>query len=275
MEIPLRRVLQIDNLANYKVHLASWDRENQPLDVFVRDYNEWEGWNRWRSNKDDFNREKIFSLIDFYPESGIWLFGGIFTILSRTGISGPDSYRIACDETSRELVGRLKIRLKRPARGRSFLLEKTFDQMVVSEILRERYSGERFPGYENIHIRFTLLEQIISSERPDWKTALANVKGVYVITDSNNGKKYVGSAYGDNGKIWSRWSCYVRTGGHGWNDELTKLISVEGIEYARKFFHISLLEYRSAKTDDREIIARESFWKATLMSRGEFGYNKN
>jgi hypothetical protein len=60
------------------------------------------------------------------------------------------------------------------------------------------------------------------------------VKGVYLIVDKKNGKMYVGSAYGDLG-IWSRWSCYIGTG-HGWNDELTKLIKDNGIQYARDNF---------------------------------------
>jgi len=100
-----------------------------------------------------------------------------------------------------------------------------------------------------------------------------NVKGVYLIVDKNNGKKYVGSAYGDGG-IWSRWSCYMGTG-HGWNDELTKLIQKEGMGYAMENFRLSLLEHRSMKTDDNVIIQRESFWKEALLTRGCFGYNKN
>lgn len=127
--------------------------------------------------------------------------------------------------------------------------------------------------HENINHDFHVLENIFQAGKPDWKAALANVKGVYVITDRKNGKKYVGSAYGDSG-IWSRWSCYMGTG-HGYNDELTKLIKKEGMDYARTNFQFSLLEYRPMKTDDHDIIARESYWKEVLLSRGDFGYNKN
>lgn len=107
----------------------------------------------------------------------------------------------------------------------------------------------------------------------DWKAALQHVKGIYLVSDASNGRKYVGSAYGGEG-IWSRWSTYMQTG-HGWNDELTQLISQEGINYARKNFKMTLLEYHPARTDDVEIIARESFWKEALGTRGDFGYNKN
>ena len=118
-----------------------------------------------------------------------------------------------------------------------------------------------------------MLETIFRANRPDWRAALENVKGIYLIADKSNGKKYVGAAYGDSG-IWSRWLCYIETG-HGWNDELTRLIRKEGIDYARENFRVSLLEYRPMKTDDTVIIERENFWKTALLSRAPLGYNKN
>jgi len=68
--------------------------------------------------------------------------------------------------------------------------------------------------------------------------------------------------------------CYIGTG-HGWNDELTKLIKAEGLDYARNNFRLALLEYRPMKADDKVIIERESYWKEVFLSRGKFGYNKN
>jgi len=144
---------------------------------------------------------------------------------------------------------------------------------MVSEILKQPYSGEVFPGYENINHDFDILIPVFKNENRGWRAALANIKGVYVITDKSNGKNYIGSAYGDSG-IWSRWSCYIGTG-HGWNDELTKLIKERGYDYARDNFKLALLEYPSMKTDDKIIIERESYWKEVFLSRGKFGYNKN
>ncbi|MBO0935409.1 GIY-YIG nuclease family protein [Fibrella sp. HMF5335] len=99
------------------------------------------------------------------------------------------------------------------------------------------------------------------------------MKGIYLITDRSNGKKYVGSAYGDYG-VWSRWAIYAGTG-HGFNDELTKLIAEKGVQHARDFFSFTLLEYRTMRVDDADIIRRESYWKEVLLSRGQFGYNLN
>ena len=273
MPLPLSSLLPISNPKDYKVHLASWNGELQPLDVFVRDREEWDSWNTWRSGKDEFNRHYILALIDFYPEPGVWLFGGVYKVLSMAQANQSQSYEIERVPGHDELVGRLKIRFTRPGRIRSIKLENYLEQMVISELLKEPYSGERFPGYENISHDFGTLEVIFRTHRLDWKAALENIKGVYLIADKSNGKKYVGSAYGDAG-VWARWSCYIGTG-HGRNDELTTLIAQEGLDYAKRNFRISLLEYRPARTNDKVILDREGYWKEALLSRGAFGYNKN
>lgn len=273
MSIALRTVLPVLDPQEYKVHLASWNGETHPLDVFVRDRNEWKVWNTWRYGKDRFNLPYVFSLIRFYHEPDTWLFGGIYKVISRSPENYSHSYEVELDPTATEFIGRLKIRFERQ-RNDSIRLQNVYSKMVVSEILREPYSGEQFPGYENINHDFGTLEAVYLSTKPDWKAALENVKGVYLISDKSNGKRYVGSVYGASG-LWQRWECYISTGGHGGNDELTKLIQEEGIEYARKNFRVALLEYRPARTHDDVIIERENYWKEALLSRGKFGYNLN
>jgi hypothetical protein len=265
--------LGIQNPTSYKVHLANWNGEDQPLDVFVRSKDEWKQWNSWRSNKDEFNRDYIFSLIDFFPEPDTWLFGGVYQVLERGEQNYAHSYKVDLTDQFRPMIGRLKIGWKRSGRAKARLFEKYIEEFEVSEILKEPYSGERFCGYENINHDFDRLEAIFSNTRPDWRAALENVKGVYLIIDKSNGKKYVGSASGETG-IWSRWSTYMTTG-HGYTDELTKIIDERGLKYARVNFRLSLLEYRPMRTDDEKIIERENYWKEALLSRGEFGYNKN
>ena len=272
MDILLNNIVRLEPLSDYKIHFAVYNGEVQPLDVYLRDADEWKGWNEWRNpgGRDDFNRRYIFSLIRYYPLVETWLFGGIFEVLSRP-IDKP--YAVRLSENYQEYVGRLLVAHPGPGvPGRSFLPETYFDQLKVAQILDKPYQGDAFPGYENIFHDFSQLESIIHHAKPDWKTALESVKGVYLITDKKNGKMYVGSAYGEMG-IWSRWCCYIGTG-HGWNDELTRIIRQSGIDYARENFQLSVLEYRSMKTDDSVIIDREQFWKRALNTR-KFGYNKN
>ncbi|MEQ9438087.1 MAG: GIY-YIG nuclease family protein [Cyclobacteriaceae bacterium] len=278
-DINISSILNIDetNLSQYKLHLACYNGATQPLTEYLADWEKWIGWNQWRGGKNDFNREYIFSLIQFYHEPNKWLFGGIFRIVERhsdweeTNVG----YRVELQDQYQEFIGRLIIDFTRyqGMRGRAFLLENFYADLTVSQILKRPYDGISFPGYENINIDFPELESIFKFQKNDWKAALKNVKGVYVIYDKSNGKKYVGSAYGEFG-IWSRWSVYAGTG-HGFNDELTKIIAENGIEYARNYFRFCLLEYRPARTDDSIIINREGFWKEALLSRNEFGYNSN
>jgi hypothetical protein len=91
-------------------------------------------------------------------------------------------------------------------RGKAFKLENTYESLTVFEILKEPFTGQVFPGYERINHKFAHLETIFKASKNDWKAAIESVKGVYLITDKSNNKRYVGSAYGDSG-IWSRWAC--------------------------------------------------------------------
>jgi hypothetical protein len=134
--------------------------------------------------------------------------------------------------------------------------------------------GKPFPGINEINHSFSVLEKIFEVGRIDWKAALMDLKAVYLITDTSNGKKYVGSAYGDTG-LWSRWGCYIGTG-HGWNDELVRLIRRRGLKYARRNFNFSILEAMAKGTADDAVIGRESHWKQILLTRNrDHGYNRN
>jgi len=269
-EIKLQDILRIENLNDYKVHCAMKNElGTQPLDVFARNREEWHGWNSYKGKKDEFNRQYIFSLMNFYHEQNIWLFGGIYEVI---GIEN-DSYKIKLTDDAAEYVGRLKIRFELTGRNARRLLEGCYSDFIVTEVLKESYSGQSFSGYESIDLSFEQLEIIIKNERPDWRGALQNIKGVYLITDKLLGKRYVGSAYGEVG-IWARWQCYIDNG-HGHNAELKELIKEKKMDYAKQNFKFTLLEYRPMKVQDQVIIDRETFWKEALLSRGDWGYNKN
>jgi hypothetical protein len=269
MTIRLADVWPIAEPDQYKLHFARWNGESQPLEVWSRDKLEWQGWQEYRPVRDDFNRPLIFSLIQFYHEPDIWLFGGVFRVLQRHN----DRYEVELTKEGEGFLGRLKLRSTYRERSPRVKFENHYPDLEVQEILREPYSGRSFPGFEDIDISFEELETLVQNSRPDWKAALSNVKGIYLISDTTTGKQYVGSAYGEQG-IWSRWCTYVANG-HGGNVELRALITDPTLEYCRKAFRFALLEFRPASTSDEVILARETFWKRILLTRGDFGLNRN
>ncbi len=272
MDLRLTSVLGITNPAEYKVHLASWNGEEHPLTVFLRDRGEWDGWNRWRSSRDDFNRRYVLSLIELYDRPSAWLFGGIYEVVGRRPENHAMSYDVARCPDHDGVVGRLQIQFPRPGRAKALRLEEHRDALLVSSLLAEPYAGEPFPGHENISHDLAALHLVYREQRPDWKSALETAKGVYLVVDKSDGRKYVGSASGEYG-LWARWGSYVWTG-HAGNDALTQLIAERGMSHALENFRLVLLEYFPARTDDAHVLRREAFWKEALLTR-KFGYNLN
>lgn len=240
-EIKLNDILHLsdEKIRKYKLHLAAASEGTQPLDVFIRDKEEWKGWNEYKGDgKNVWTRDYIFTLIPDYHKSNKYIFGGVFKVEKRL----KDHYEVSLTDQYSPFIGRLVVDFYRypGMMGRGFYFENHIDKFVVTELLDKPYAGVDFPGYDNIDIDFPSLEFVIKNQKQDWKVALENMKGVYLIVDKKNGKKYVGSAYGDSG-IWSRWCCYIGSG-HGGNDELVKVIEANGIDYSRENFKFSVLE---------------------------------
>jgi hypothetical protein len=273
-EIKITDILHLEEIDRYKLHLGFYNGEWDPLDLYIEDEDEWKRWNEWRNPKtwkNEWNRDYIFSLIHFYPKANTWLFGGIFKVIDRPN---KKNYVIEEVEGFKKYDGRLLLNFERyfGMRGRSFLLEGYIDSITVNEIFEYKYSGEVFPGFDKINHDFSVLENIFKLGKSDWKTALENVKGVYLLTDKETGKSYVGSAYGDFG-IWSRWAQYINTF-HGWNDQMVSLVNKKGEKYIKDNFKFSILEIHGMFVSDEQIIERENYWKEKLMTRTH-GYNSN
>lgn len=269
MTILLKDIWPFEKPHEVKVHFARWNEEAQPLEVFVRDHQEWQGWQEYRPKRNEFNRPYIFSLMQFYHETDAWLFGGLFQVLARHA----DRYEVALLDKGSGFIGRLKLRSAYRGRSTRVNFENHYEGFEILEILREPYTGRQFPGYEDIDLSFEELEALVRNNRADWKAALENIKGIYLISDTATGKRYVGSAYSDQG-IWSRWCAYVASG-HGGNVELRALVSDPTLDYCRANFRFALLEHRASRTPDEVILAREAFWKRILMTRGTQGLNRN
>ena len=152
---------------------------------------------------------------------------------------------------------------------RRFDHKGTTDKEVLAIHPIKKYT---FPGYEKIVLKFKELKEIIDEPAlySDWKTALSNVNGVYIITDSKDGKQYVGSAYGEDG-IWGRWSDYIKTKDGG-NKKLIELLNEDPKRY--KSFQFSILQVLPKSIPDEEVINTEKLYKNKLLTK-DFGLNDN
>lgn len=256
-----------------KVHLARYNQIDQPLDVYKR--GEFDDWQRWQ-NGHNFKRPLVVSLIQ---DSGAtrWMFAGLFRQMGFTLYDdkpkGGYFYDLERVNSTAELEGRLFCTSVYKQRA-SYLLGETLAQdLDVVEILPEKISVGTFPGYKQVNISKQDLDLLVRHNTESWRTALSSVKGIYLITDSETGKLYVGKADGETG-IWGRWCKYANTG-HGHNKALVQELGIKASDRQRDL-RFSLLEIMDLQSAPGEIDRRESHWKAILETRRpDRGYNRN
>ncbi|MGO1317921.1 MAG: GIY-YIG nuclease family protein [Cellulomonadaceae bacterium] len=122
-----------------------------------------------------------------------------------------------------------------------------------------------FPGFDGIVLDYVRLQAVMRERRfAAWRTALSAVKGIYLITDTLDGRQYVGKADGAE-SISQRWGSYAANG-HGGNVELRN-IDPMGLRF-------SLLRVFDPATPGREIDEAESHYKHALDTR-RHGLNRN
>ena len=75
---------------------------------------------------------------------------------------------------------------------------------------------EPFRNYEELILSFDQLVAVTENqdEYADYYQALNSVNGIYLICDTETGKQYIGTTYGQEG-IWGRWSGYAKTQHNG------------------------------------------------------------
>lgn len=123
----------------------------------------------------------------------------------------------------------------------------------------------KFPGFDALTLDYPQLQAVLREHRyASWRTALASVIGIYLITDTRDGRHYVGKADGAE-NLLQRWAAYA-VNGHGGNVELRNLDP--------STFRLSVLRVFDPATPTREVDAAESHFKHALDSR-RHGLNRN
>ena len=229
-------------------------------------------WLYWRNKNRYFNVGQI-AICLVKIRDGYWLLTTVDTVDKELGVCKGINYEGTPFKEYKSYFGRTIIKFHKsfPAQGVDF--NTVADELEVCQILPDTFDDDDFPGYDRVKLLYPQLRSILDRGKKDWIAALENQKAVYLITDINTGKLYVGSATSDYGMLLQRWRSYADNG-HGGNKRLKKIVDSDGIDYVRSYFQYSILENYNAKVDDGVILERESWWKEILQTR-EFGYNDN
>ncbi len=252
-----------------KLHLAVWNGVEDPLDVWMA--GEFDAWQQEQTRR-NFQRDLIVSLIGL-PQPEHWLFAGVHDSHGCEWDDTANHYRYSTSRRTApdELDGRLVVHFKRRGRTSYLLGERWESDLFVAEIRPDKLQIAEFPGYSATMLSKQQLDLVVKERIESWRSALANVAGVYVIADRKTGKLYVGSATAEKG-LWSRWCSYSRTG-HGGNRELKEVLERNGDTYASNF-QFGVLEIADSNVLATEMLRREARWKELLLTR-KHGYNRN
>ena len=221
--IKLNDILKLDNLNNVKIRFNLMFAQNwNPIELFktgdLSTMLEGQYWN-YNKNKSYKKGQITVGLVKIKPSEDFWLLFHIGQVTKDLNKLNGVGYEYQDLPEYKKYVGRLIVKFKNKAQTMIRNAESVIDDCYVSQILPDTFDNDLFPGYEKVNIMWNELQRVL--EKDNWKTALQNQKGVYLLTDISNGKMYVGSAYGEN-MILGRWRAYL-TNGHGGNVGLKRL----------------------------------------------------
>ena len=274
-KIMLNDLLHFDaaEVPNVRVKFNISNGYDDPLDLYKTNPDEVNvTWFLWHDDRRYFNvGQTAICLLKLRGDQ--WLLTTIKKITRLLDVTDGVGYDAVEVKEYEQYFGRLVVEYHNPCRTMGRKYENVMDELEVVQILNEQYTGNEFPGYENVRLSYPLLKNIVDRQLPGWVDALRNQKAVYLITDTKTGKMYVGSATSQTGMLLQRWSSYAADG-HGGNIELRELVKQQGFDYVKDNFQYSILENYNARMDDGYILKRESWWKETLCTRTH-GYNKN
>jgi hypothetical protein len=159
----------------------------------------------------------------------------------------------------RQWIGKLTISWPPPER--SWWRRAERNDFPVRAILEDNAFDEAMPRWDTLELTWARLS-ILPTQ---WANLLSQWRGVYLIFDESDGKRYVGSAYGPD-NLLGRWQGYAKSG-HGGN----KLLKARD----PKTFRFTILQRLSPDLPADEVMRIEASWKARLHTRTPHGLNEN
>lgn len=189
----------------------------------------------------------------------------LWSVVENYGEVGSDGVRrefaVARTDLMGDLAGRLVVRWSAPRRW--WMRAATAGTYPVTGIADAEPIP--FPGFDELILSYADLQAVMREPRfASWRTALGAVKGIYLITDTTDGRQYVGKADGAE-TIRGRWTAYAANG-HGSNRDLRNLDPSS--------FRFSVLRVFDPATPETTINTAESHYKRALDTRAH-GLNAN
>jgi hypothetical protein len=269
-EIKLNDILKFERLDNVKIRFnLQFEGVWNPIEYYksgnVKTMLAGQYWN-YNKNKSFKEGQISIGFIKVNKNEDFWLLFHIGKIVKDLNTFNGVGYEYETLSEYEKYFGRLIVKFKNKSQNMIRNAESVIGDCEIAQILPDTFDNDTFPGYDKVNISWEELSRVV--EKENWRTALQNQKGIYLISDTSNGKTYVGSAYGET-MLLGRWESYQKTG-HGGNVELKKLT----IDHIKANFRYSILDIYKSTTDDNVIIARENWWKDLLLTR-KFGYNGN
>ena len=274
MGILLRDLLGFseEELSCVKFRFNKWNGVSNPLDEYMEDPEKVNtNWFLHKTKNSLFKKGEIgVCLLEI--EKDTWLMTTVKKIEDNCGVKGGVGYKATVIERLEPFFGRVIIKYHK-ASSSIYKWERIGDSLEVLRIQESKYDRDTFQGFDNVSISYTQLKLIVERHKQDWFAALNSQQAVYLITDKNTGKLYVGSATSKAQFLYSRWKMYVENG-HGGNVELRELVNQKGLDYVKKHFQYTILENYNSRVNPEMVLEREKWWKNVLCSRTH-GYNKN
>jgi hypothetical protein len=147
-----------------------------------------------------------------------------------------------------------------PGKDRSWWRWADRNAFPIVSIVEDSYFDRKMPEWNQLALSWNELHVLPRR----WREELSRWRGIYYILDEQDGKGYVGAAFGaDN--LFGRWLTYAKSG-HGGNKKL------RGRD--PKGFRFSVLQLLPHDMPKEEVEAIERTWKDRLHTR-EFGLNNN
>jgi len=181
--INLNDILRLDDLKNYKIRLNQKINEYKADEVYFNDKDRFKEANAYNGKNKQLNRPYLITFAEYSNHKDLWIFTGVYKVndykTKTTNEQGHALAQLEKIDDFEKFDGRLIVSFHKEMQAYVLKAEEFIERFQVHEICNEILNGEHFDNYYNIDLTFNQLNNIIRTQKQDWKTALENCKAVY------------------------------------------------------------------------------------------------